>query len=259
MNRFHQKESGVCFFEFCTYIPGLVLPQLQPDLTAENANHSCDPIPVAEGTPASELVHVAEVLAFGNILIVESVRGMGGLSLLCKYIYQMARRYIDKGFPSVTVLDLVSDDLKRQIEKSGGVESLTLRFAESKHEGFKFSETLDPTKNLIPNTSFLSITWDTRNGDLLDEDAVMKAYNEADSDEPDIENIIIRFADGTTQTGLSKYKVRRRVTVSDIGGKNPNRFEIRTELAKYLIELMDTGDDGKRTLTSEGYYIRHEV
>lgn len=256
MNNFRKAKNGVVTFEFCSYVPGMILPQLQPDPSVENAVHTYNPIPSPDGEKNSELVHVAEVLAFGSSMIIENVPGMGGLALLSQYITEMARRFVDEKHYSVKLVDLVSDDLKKRIESAGGVEAMTLKVAHNGNDDFKFSRVMNPAKKLVPNTSVLTVTWDGKSSGVLDENAVLQAFDEATDEDPDIDGIIIKLKDGTSINGTSRYKVKRSVEVDETVGRNPNRQQIRSELKRYLMELMDVDLNGNRTLDENGNFIR---
>lgn len=250
-------NKKVVAFEFCTYLPGAVPSQMLPDLTKQNISHDTTPIIDKKTSKQKEIVHIVEVVACGDILIIESVKGSGGLSLLGHYLTEQMRKHIDQKLPRLVLEDLVENSLSEAIARGNGVRELEmglLRTATPKTS--KFAVSLSKLFGDVGDTTAIQVSFSANNGKLSDKD-VTDAFNECDKTVADgISKVRLHLNDGSVINGFSKYKVRKLVHISDIGGKSPNRHELRREFTQYLKELQ-TVKNGKRIIDSSGQLIKH--
>lgn len=254
MNNFKQYSNGVVCFELCSYSPGVVPPQYQPDPTAANAVHDFSPILNAKNNKPSELIYVAEVLAFGEVVIVEYTRNVGGIALLAKYLSHMAKKHIDEKHYSLKLTDMISHSLKELIAQGKGVEEMIINLEHQVKDKTLFSFPLNKIRSKVKNTDLLRISWRSSNNSALGESEVIEAFDDVES-QGAAENIFIKFKDGTTLSNFDQYKIKTKVDVSDSGGKNPNRNELRTALKRFLSELMTADGTKKRLLDDKGSVV----
>jgi len=151
---------------------------------------------------------------------------------------------------------MINNDLAEMIRKSGGVSELSMALAHSyESNASRFSNPLNPTRKMFANTGTVRVNWEASANQVLGETEVLAAYEDA-SDEEGPERIFIKFADGSSLNGFDKLKIKTVVEVDDIGGRNPNRNQMRSALTTYLADLMTPDFEGKRVIDQNGMCVK---
>lgn len=256
MSRYLTKEVGF-LFELGTYVPGAAPLQLQADIDADAKEVDIQPFPITdpETGESREIVTAMSALALGDALIVESVKGFGGTSLLAKFLTYLVQTYANSDCPRIHLRDVVSRNLKDAIKAGGGVVELILDLdsirAQEQISG-RFGRQMKDLGNEIDGTELFRASFISTEDVLSDED-VIAAYSELDSDDG-LDGVNLRLKDGSHLKELSRFKIKRRITVDGIQGRHPNRFQVEQEMWGFLKQLQ-TLNDGKRVLTEDGVFV----
>lgn len=248
INEHKDLKGGGLLFEICTYVHGHVPEGIEPDLSKKKAKVEAVNVRGGDGNPR-ELVHVYRCLAFGEILLVEFIKGGGGAGALSALLTELLRRHLERTHPALDLADIGSSDLRRLIQERGGVSSITARVVDtSKHvEGSRFAGLLSKAKGWVPGARKCAITWDNESGDL-DEDASVSLVEEADHEW--LAGVTLKFKRGGSVSDLTKYRERKAVKVQADSFGRPAVSEIETALLEYLGELRDPKRSGP--ITSDG-------
>lgn len=238
-------------FQFCTYIPNSFPPSVELDFSGKEVDIDAIPVKDDDGNPR-QVVSVTHVLAFGQVLIVESVKGSGGTHLLEDYLNFIVRKVKGSKHPRPHLYDAVSRDLKASITHGGGAVAVDLSLVQPNvQEGSIYANTLTKVQEKISGTEQVLISWRSKAG--LDSDEVLAAFNEAETNDA-LDRIVIHLNNGET-INLSKYRIRRRVSVQSVRGNNPASSEMVMEMRSYLLSLMEPDDNGVAILTDDGQLV----
>lgn len=259
-NNYQKLNDISCVFEIWSYEPGVIPQTLTPDPTLPNA--IIDSVIVEDeaesnSDPKREFIHIAHVLAFGHAAIVESTRSTGGVNNIQRYLNKMARNAGLGRKGNFYFTDAVTKDLSKEIERAGGAVGFTVGVSTiDPNSKSDLLGALSSVRGYMPSSGLLTVDWSSK--DKLPTAKVMQAYDEAQQQE-EVESVIIHLSDGSTIRGLSKFKIKKVVHVDDVGGKNPDRAELKRRMVMYLQELRTPGSDGKRILDDSGVLADNEI
>ncbi|WP_367598035.1 hypothetical protein [Pseudomonas fulva] len=258
-NNYKKLSEDSCIFEIWSYEPGLIPQMLTPDPNLPNAVVDSIVVPANDegGEPKREFINIAHVLVFGHAAIVESTRSTGGVNNIQRYLNRMARKSGMGRRGNFYFTDAVTKDLSKEIERAGGAVGFTIGVTSvDPNSDSALLGALSSVRGYIPSSGILTVGWTSK--DKLPKDKVMKAYKDA-QEQDEIESAIIHLGDGSSIRGMSKFKIKKLVHVDDVGGKNPDRNELKRKMVFYLDELRKPGSDGKRILDDSGVLADNEI
>lgn len=254
-NNYQKLDDSTCIFEIWSYEPGVIPHTLTPDPNLENA--VVDTFETDEVEDKREFINIAHVLAFGHSAIVESTRSTGGVHNIQRYLNKMARNAGLGRLGNFYFTDAVTKELGKEIDRAGGAVGFTLGVSQvNPNNQSPLLGMLSDVRGYMPSSGLLTVDWHSK--DKLPTAKVMEAYEEAQQQDS-IESVIIHLNDGSSIRSLSKFKIKKVVHVDDIGGKNPNREELKRRMVVYLQELCMPGADGKRILDDSGALADNEI
>ncbi len=250
----HLHDAGTTyFFEFLTYTPDDEPQQMTPDLSSPNVELSTGPMTNEDGDPV-ELATAFQVLACGDVLLIEYRSGSGGSTLLGHYLTAMFRRQYGDKYPGLALMDVPNAAFKDAINRGGGVQSVSMKMLKLATENTpKFGKRLSDTRGVIRDAELVSVVFENRHAPLNTDD-VIDALEEAEN-ETGVEGVVVQLRDSSKLTGLHKLKVRKTFSVADAGSGNAARGEMRLRLGVFLSELR-AKKDGVRVLDAQGRIIK---
>lgn len=256
-NNYKALDEQTCIFEIWSYEPGVIPETLTPDPLQANA--TVDVVQSEDDSEENkrEFIHIAHVLVFGHAAIVESTRNTGGVHNIQRYLNKMARHIGLGRRGNFYFTDAVTNKLSKEIDRAGGAVGFTVGVTSvDSNNKSELIGVLSNVRGYMPSSGLLTVDW--RSKDRLPTSKVIEAYDEAQQQE-EVESVIIHLSDGSSIRGLSKFKIKKVIHVSDIGGKNPNRGELAEKMVRYLDELCTPGSDGKRILDDSGALADNEI
>lgn len=251
-NNFIAYGGNEVTFQYCTYLPGQVPVHMHPDLNAQNVDMQLNPVTDAATGTQLEMVNVTHILAFGSVLIIESSKGYGGIHSLANYLTYLIHRYHDEKYPSLHLMDVAEQELMQTIKRGGGVAEVIMNMEHPSNDNSgAFAKLLGSARKSLSNTKTVQISW--KSSTTMNSDEVMKAFDEAKDieDAVSVDKIMLVLKSGERIDNLNRYKIRKPIEVSSIGGRVPNSDEVRTGLRSYLTELQII-NDGVRVVTDDG-------
>lgn len=248
INEHKDLQGGGLLFEICSYVHGHVPEGIEPDLSKKRAKVEAVNVRGGDGNPR-ELVHVYRCLAFGEILVVEFIKGGGGAGALMDLLTDLFRRHLELKHPAVDLADIGSSDLRKLIKERGGVSSITARVVDStmSADGSRFAGLLSKAKGWVQGARKCAITWENESG-ALDENASISLIEEADHEW--LAGVTLKFKRGGSVCDLNKYRERKSVKVQADSSGRASVSEIETALLEYLGELRDPKRNGP--ITTDG-------
>jgi len=249
INKGKSYEQGFGF-QFCSYLPGEFPPSSSLDLSKKAVDVDAIPIVDEEGNHR-QIISVVHVLAFGHALIVESVKGSGGIDVLERYLTRIVKQILDTpNHPAVHLVDPAPKGLHQLISHGGGVVGVDLLLAESNViKGSKYASSLTTLRDQLPGTDKLFVKW--QSSTILNVQEVEQAFSEAEQNDA-LDRVSVYLRNGDT-VSLSKHRIRARPDVQSVNGKNPASNELMKEMRNFIIELKSPDeDDGLTILTEDG-------
>ena len=247
INNLKTHTYGISF-QFCSYLPGHFPPSMELNFTEKNVDIDQIPITDAAGNER-QVVSVSHILAFGGVILIENVKGNGGIDLLESYCTHLVRDAKDEHHPPVHLYDATSGDLDSTIKQAGGAVAVELSLVQPNViEGSVYADALTDLSESVGGADKVVVRWESSSH--LATKAVKDAFEEADyNDALDRINIVLHNGDSIS---LSKFRIRKRVRVQAVNGNNPASNEIIKELRLYLAELMSISSDGSTIVTDKG-------
>ncbi|WP_145985453.1 hypothetical protein [Marilutibacter maris] len=154
-------------------------------------------------------------------------------------------------------MDVVSKDLRREIERGGGVAKIYMRVAEAARvEDEYWQSRLRGALDAMPHASKFHATWEA-DDEPLDTDAVIGAVNEFSEDETAIEALTLELVEGNRIRTLGKFKVRKPVDVTVDSAGVLHSSDIINGLWRFLDELRTPDGDRWRLIDDDGNFTTH--
>lgn len=260
--RTHGDQKGV-YFEVGTYTNGHAPDQMALDFLAAEPDITTARVRDDTGQ-TREIVIRCRCVALGETVIIENVRGSGGVHAVQRLLSKLLQSYCLYGpqqrrYPTVEFIDVMSGDLRQAILQGDGVEKVTLRLVDgAQPDEDAWLHPLRQGKDRFGNAAVFTGTWEAAGDDVLNTDDVITAAEERDVDDTDLDAIVIHLKDGNRITALGSYKARHEVyvTVDDAGVTHYS--ELIEGLWSYLDSLRRPknnwrllNDDGKFTTDEE--------
>jgi hypothetical protein len=242
------KCPGVTF-RFASYIKGEKPPGLKNDFkgaTADIAESILKDIKTDERREPAVAFHA---LAFGSAVIIEFVKGSGGMALLEKCLTALARRHVYSKYPTIHLKDVASRELSAAIDRAGGVQEVILDIMSHRRNiTHEFGAMLRDARSKIGGTAQLRLEYKADKESALTKADVMKAHNEySDREALGIDNLVIVLKGGEKFIGDDKCKVCKRAEFEH----DPTPVAVVREMAEYLLELQEV-EGGVAVLTPDG-------
>jgi hypothetical protein len=233
-------------FRFASYVKGQKPPGLKNDFAHATADIAESLLKDVKTDERREPALAFHALAFGSAVIIESVKGAGGVELLAKCLTGLARRHVHPKYPRIYLSDVTSRALSAAIDRAGGVEEVILDVLSNKRNAtHQFGTMLRDARSKIRGTDLLRLQYRAHKESNLTKADVLKTHTDYDADE--IDKLVIVLKGGEKFVGADKCKVRKIVEFPH-DATDP---AVIRELANYLLELQKIEDD-VAVLTSDG-------
>jgi hypothetical protein len=250
-------QRGV-YFEVGSYVNGHAPDQIQLDFNASEPNITTERVRDSQGNER-EIVTICRCVALGETIIVENVKGSGGVGAVQALLGRLFRSYLVTGtpprsYPTIELLDVTSRDLRTAIRRGRGVERVFLRMidgAEQAEDGW--ARPLKAGKDRIRNSAKFSAVWEAADNGVLNTDDVVSAVDESLEDDSALEKVVLILKDGNKLTGLGSYKARTTVSVTMDNAGVLFYSELIEGLWGYLDELRRTRDTW-RLIDDNGFF-----
>ncbi|PWV61635.1 hypothetical protein [Plasticicumulans acidivorans] len=240
-------------FEFCTYQPGHIPAQITAELQHERLKINMSELGGGDGGANREVVNVMRILAYGDVCVVESIRGCGGMAAVEKLLNFIMGKIEEKKYPKLYFSDFISHDLKAAIKRGGGAAGFSMKASNAIGQDMKkFRKLLGEANDNIRGASNVVVSW---KGSKLNENDIVEAVEEFKTDE-DLESIQIVLNNGNVINGIEKFKYKKQVDIPSTKGKHPNRDRLMQEMCLYLLELQAVDESGYRVLNDQGFINR---
>lgn len=248
-NNLEEYENGAVYLELWSYSPGRMPAGFIPNINDKNAKYDIAQIKDDNGNP-KEIIHISHILTYKGAAIIEAAKGTGGAYLIQKYLNKITRENCKPKPPSMALTTAISSDLRNEINQGGGAVSVSLGLSEaSEGTDNKVSGMLSSALSVFNKTKLVTLNWRANDNETLDPEEVVAEALAAKDDH--LDKIHIKLKHGSIK-GLSKFRITSSISVSDIGGKNPDHTEIKNAMINYLKRLMTKDKHGKSTLDHEG-------
>lgn len=117
----------------------------------------------------------------------------------------LVKKYSDGPYSSVELYDIASTELRDLIQQKGGVKKITASLVHDIEKDYSnYASQLSEIRNNVKGTNKFICTWEAEETKVLDEEATISLFDEAESEF--LDSIMIKFKDNSTITGLHKYK-----------------------------------------------------
>jgi len=243
-----RRGRGITF-RYGKYVVGEVPLAMPPDLDAENAESQPTVVFDPDTGEEMQVVTHASVLIWNRVAIIESVRGAGGMHMIEGCLTSLIRRYVDPKFPRIRFKDVSAHEVVSQIARAGGVKEVRMDITNMTRESEdRFSSTLQRAVFFMEGATKLGRLILRGGEDGLPEEQTLEVFQEYEDGE--LDQVWLELKNGEVFRG-DKLKVRKPVSVSDMGGNNPDRDSLVSKMRSYLIELRQE-HDGIRMVDEDG-------
>ncbi len=250
-------QKGV-YFEVGSYVNGHAPDQIQLDFNASEPNITTERVRDSQGNER-EIVTICRCVALGETIIVENVKGSGGVGAVQALLGKLFRTYLSNGnpprpHPAVELLDVTSRDLRTAIRRGRGVERVFLRMvdgAEREEDGWAVP--LRAGRERIRNSAKFSAVWEAADNEVLNTEDVISAVDESLEEDSTLDRVVLVLKDGNTLTGLGSYKARTKIYVTMDNAGLLYYSELIEGLWGYLDELRRTRDTW-RLIDDNGFF-----
>lgn len=253
----HGDQRGV-YFEVGSYVNGHAPDQIALDFAADEPDITTEQVRDSQGK-IREIVTICRCVALGETVLVENVKGSGGVSAVEKLLSRLFQCMLTFGnparaFPGIELLDVANSDLRTAILRGRGVQKVVLRMIEneaSQDEGW--TAPLKAGKARVGNAARFSGIWESSDNDALNTDDVIDAVNESLEDDSPLDRIMIELRDGNRINGVGSYKARHQVPVTVDNAGLLHYSELIEGLWSYLDELR-IARNGWRLINDSGVF-----
>lgn len=261
ISRISDRQDGDLkgvYFEVGTYVNGHAPDQMALDFQASEPDITTDRVRDSVGNER-EIVTICRCVALGETVIVENVRGSGGVLAVQRLLGKLLQVYCTYGpesqrYPNIELIDVMSGNLRDAIRQGGGAEKVSLRLIENAEPApDAWLHPLKSGRDRFGNTAVFAATWEAADKEALDTDDVVAAAAEREAVDSDLDSVVIHLKDGNRITNLGKYKSRFEVTLNVKDGELPQYSIVVAGLWTYLDQLRKAKDNW-RLLDDHGYF-----
>lgn len=239
--------DNYCLFHVWTYSRGEVPETMEADLNKPEV--SSKSVDLSVDGQAREVVSACRCLAYGEVLLIEQVKGTGGAAVVRKLITSLLRRYIEPKHPVLHLDDFASQSFNDLVKQKGGIIKVAVRLAHTPAEETSvYAQNLTEVRGSVRGARSVQVTWAAEDASIDAQDAA-ELMDELDSDQ--LDSVIVTFKDKSSIQNLSSYRERREISVARERASQPNVLEIEKALLDYLADLRDprkggpVGSDGR--------------
>ncbi|GAB3335399.1 hypothetical protein [Marilutibacter aestuarii] len=257
------------YFEVGTYTHGAAHQQITLDYSQAEPPLENATLP-HDGRHARAISNVIRGVALGETIILDSPKGTGGYGaaqqLLSRLIIQNCLKpprppgeppHKTPTWPGIELMDVMSNDLRREIERGGGVATVYMRVAEATPgEDDSWQSRLRGNLDAMPHASKFHAKWEA-DDEPLDTDSVLGAVDEFSEDDSTIEALTLELVHGNRIRTLGKFKVRKPIDVTIDSAGVLHTSDIVNGLWQYLDELRSPDPEQWRLIDDNGNFTTH--
>ncbi|ASK91886.1 MULTISPECIES: hypothetical protein [Xanthomonas] len=256
-------SGGGFFFTVGSYVYGQGEHQIAVDFQGPDPNIMSGPLYDADGLQRS-ILHEFRCVAIGETLIVQNEQGGGGLPALAHFLSNIFRKHSGVlDIPSLTFMDVFSNDLRKIIEQGGGVKSMQIRVIQGvqpkEASTLAIATPLYQAKEAVANTGKLIVKWEADDGDGLDVDTVIDTFNAGRALVSDLDKVDLETMTGGPVRNVGKYKAKSEIPVTIDANGIEHKNEIKPLLYAYLDELRTPDSDDWRLIDDAGMFLSGRV
>lgn len=256
-------SGGGFFFTVGSYVYGQGEHQIAVDFQGPDPNIMSGPLYDADGLQRS-ILHEFRCVAIGETLIIQNEQGGGGMPALAHFLSNIFRKYSGVlDIPSLTFMDVFSNDLRKIIEQGGGVKSMQIRVIHGAQpretSTLAIATPLYQAKEAVANTGKLIVKWEADDGDGLDVDTVIDTFNAGRALVSDLDKVDLETMSGGPVSNVGKYKAKSEIPVTIDANGIEHKNEIKPLLYGYLDELRTPDSDGWRLIDDAGMFLSGRV
>lgn len=261
VDRADGDQKGV-YFDVGSYTNGHAPDQMALNFQSSEPDITTDRVRDARGN-VREIVTICRCVALGETVIVENVRGSGGVMAVQRLLGKLLQTHCrhgaqDRRYPNIELIDVMSGDLRDELRKAGGAEKVSLRMIEgAEPPPDAWLHPLSAGRDRFGNTAVFAATWEAADSEVLDTEDVIAAVAEREEVDSDLDSVVIHLKDGNTITNLGKYKSKYEVTLRVNDGELPQYSMVISGLWTYLDQLRRPNQNW-RLLDDDGYFTTNQ-
>lgn len=260
MARIGTRQNGDrrgVYFEVGSYTYGHAPDQMALDFTV--AEPAITTERVQAGGETREIVTICRCVALGETLIIENVRGSGGVLAVQKLLSKLLPLYCTFGpsgrrYPTLELVDVASAALRDEIIRGRGVAKVTLRMINATPpEPDGWLQPLRMGRARVRDAARFTATWEAADSKQLSTDDVLSAVDEQMEEDSDLDKVLIELVDGNRIDSLGKYKARHEVVVPVDNANVMHASVLIDGMWGYLDDLRRTHNNW-RLVDDDGYF-----
>lgn len=228
INSFKTLDSGAIIFTVCSYLKGHTPEAFSTNLQEEQVDIEELSLK-GENGEEKELVFSYQVLAYGDIIIIENLSGSGGILALERLLSHLISEHTEY-FSRVDLKDVSTRKLNRLIASKGGIRRIRTNVMIHDESTGAFSAPLTNIRKSIGGAKKCIFEWHA------DEESELSTRNALDLTE-DVSRFTIEFKDGSSLNNLDLYKEKRKLPIDLAPSGRPERNKIEQALRDYLYDL----------------------
>jgi hypothetical protein len=242
--------SGGVIFRFCSYRKGHLPLGLTPDFSQPSVDVAASRLVDTKTSSKREPAAVLWAVAFGHVLVMESVRGPGGVGAMERYLWEAIRTLIDPHYPRVRLLDVETHEAKAAIERGGGIKEVILDAVRAHNSAdHTFGVLLNDAIKKVGGTDVVRLSYKATGDGQLKREDVLKAYDDLDADE--VDRLVLFLRDGSQLVGNEVTRVRRVLKLEADSAGQINEGDLILEMCQFLLDLQKK-HDGVSVITTDG-------
>jgi len=239
-------ETPGVVFRFGSYIKGELPSGLKPDFSGAKVDIAASKLTDVKTGDQREPVLSCNVLAWGGVVVMESIRGAGGVSAFETCLNDLIRRHINPDYPRISLIDVATNEISAAIDQGGGVQEVIIDAIRARPDAtHTFGKLLSEARTAIGGTDLVRLVYKSANEDVLSKTEVLTAYDDLAAHETDKITIVLK--DGRKFHGTEQCKVRRLLDFTT----EPSDEAVAARMAQFVNELQRE-NDGVSVLTSDG-------
>ncbi len=236
--------------EVVSYIYGNRPEQITPNFREVSSTIDTPALTDANGN-RREIVHSYRIGVIGHSLVVESVKGAGGSAGLAVALTQLFRQWAEPELPTIQLVDVMSQNLRRQIDAGGGVDRIVARLIhESADQSKVGSYLMSQLKENVRGAGVLVASIESVNGPLNADDAIR--FWEECQDDNALDSVTLHLKDGQKVDRIGRFRERRRFDIQVTRASRVAVNEIEEAIWNYLDELRNPDESGWRIIDDDG-------